>query len=160
MSLTSKWVLWVHLPTSNDWQNINSYENVCTFEYLEEVIALMELIPAALIENCMLFLMKEGIKPMWEDPKNIKGGCFAYKIHNKHIVEAWKTLSYVVTGDTVSNNNAFNATINGITISPKKQFCIMKIWTSGCNFQSPNVISSTDLTGVLSKQGCLFKNHV
>ena len=30
----------------------------------------------------MLFLMRDGIQPIWEDEKNRNGGCFSYKINN------------------------------------------------------------------------------
>jgi hypothetical protein len=46
--------------------------------------------------------------------------------------------------------------INGITISPKKNFCIIKIWLSTSELQDPNVIININN---LSKQGCLFKRH-
>jgi len=46
--------------------------------------------------------------------------------------------------------------INGITISPKKNFCIVKIWLSISELQDPNVIVNINN---LSKQGCLFKRH-
>ena len=60
-----------------------------------------------------------------EDDKNKNGGCFSFKIINKKIVNVWKKLSYVLTGETVSNDPKFQKSINGITISPKKSFCIM-----------------------------------
>jgi hypothetical protein len=47
--------------------------------------------------------------------------------------------------------------VTGITISPKKNFCIIKIWMSDCNNQNPNVVTA-DVKG-LSPQGCLFKKH-
>ena len=47
--------------------------------------------------------------------------------------------------------------ITGITISPKKNFCIIKIWMSDCSHQNPGVIT-LDVKG-LTAQGCLFKKH-
>ena len=46
--------------------------------------------------------------------------------------------------------------ITGITISPKKNFCIIKIWMSDCNNQDPTTISYFE--GIDSR-GCLFKKH-
>jgi hypothetical protein len=110
-----------------------------------------------MVENCMLFMMKEGIKPTWEDPRNRNGGCFSYKVTNKNVYKAWKDLTYVVVGGTSSKNPGFVNCVNGITISPKKNFCIIKIWMSDCNNQNPQVVT-TDLK-LLSPQGCLFKKH-
>jgi hypothetical protein len=102
--------------------------------------------------------MKEGVKPIWEDPKNRAGGCFSYKISNKSVYEVWKELSYVLVGETISSHSSFVANVTGITISPKKNFCIIKIWMSNCANQNPNIITS-EVKG-LSSQGCLFKKHV
>lgn len=128
-----------------------------TVSTVEEAIALIETLPNVLIENCMLFMMREGIKPMWEDPKNRNGGCFSYKINNKAVAKVWKELSYVVVGDTISKQQSFANCVTGITISPKKSFCIVKIWMSDCSNQNPELVTN-DLKGIVA-QGCLFKKH-
>lgn len=154
--LSNKWTLWAHLPHDTDW-SIKSYIPISTFTTVEDAIAVTETLPSVMVENCMLFLMKEGINPTWEDPKNRNGGVFSYKITNKHVCKAWKDLTYVVVGETVSKNTSFVNCVNGITISPKKNFCIIKIWMSDCNNQNPQVVT-TDMK-LLSPQGCLFKKH-
>ena len=35
---------------------------------VNKTIAVTETLPSILVENCMLFMMREGIKPTWEDP--------------------------------------------------------------------------------------------
>jgi len=105
----------------------------------------------------MLFLMRDGIKPIWEDVKNRNGGCFSYKISNKSVYSVWKELCYVIVGNTISNKSSFVSGVSGITISPKKNFCIIKLWLSNCLNQNPSIVT-TELKG-LSSQGCLFKKH-
>ena len=155
--LSDKWTLWAHLPHNTDWST-NSYIKIYTFSTMEETIAVTETLPAILVENCMLFLMRYGIKPTWEDPKNRSGGCFSYKVSNKSVSKVWKELSYVVVGGTVSKQTSYVSNVTGITISPKKNFCILKIWMSDCSNQNPAVVT-TDLKG-LTSQGCLFKKHM
>jgi len=154
--LNNRWTLWAHLPHDTDW-SINSYKKILTISTVEEGIALTETLPEVLVKNCMLFLMKEGITPIWEDPKNRNGGSFSYKISNKSVYDVWKDLSYVVLGGSISTQSSFVSCVNGITISPKKNFCILKIWMSTCANQNPNIVT-TDVNG-LSSQGCLFKKH-
>jgi hypothetical protein len=155
-ALENKWTMWAHLPHDTDW-SINSYKKILTISTVEEGIALTETLPEVLVKNCMLFLMKEGITPIWEDPKNRNGGSFSYKISNKSVYDVWKDLSYVVLGESISIQSSFVSCVNGITISPKKNFCILKIWMSTCANQNPNIVTS-DVNG-LSSQGCLFKKH-
>ena len=154
--LNKKWTLWAHLPHDTEW-NIHSYKFIYTCEYVEEVISLTETIPDVLVKNCMLFLMVNGVKPIWEDPLNRSGGCFSYKIQNKFVYEIWKDLCYALVGETLSDKQSFVSKITGITISPKKNFCIIKIWMSNCANQNPAVITK-DIKG-LSPQGCIFKKH-
>ena len=113
--------------------------------------------PEEMVTNCMLFIMRDGIKPMWEDPKNKNGGCFSYKINNKNVSSVWKNLSYSLVGESLTLDKNVRPFINGITISPKKNFCIIKIWLSTCKYQNPSVI--VDNLGI-SPQGCLFKTHI
>ena len=155
-NLSDKWCLWAHLPHDTDW-SIQSYKLIYTMGSVEETIAVTETLPDILVKNCMLFLMRQGIKPIWEDPKNRSGGCFSYKVSNKSVYEVWKQLSYVVVGDTISKQNSFVANVNGITISPKKNFCIIKIWMSNCANQNPDIVTG-EING-FSSQGCLFKKH-
>ena len=153
--LYDKWVLWAHLPHDTDW-SLKSYIQLMSLSSMEEVIALYNSIPPAMVKNCMLFLMRQNIKPMWEDPNNKAGGCFSFKVTNKSVPEVWKHVSYLLTGESLSTDKAFQDNITGITISPKKSFCILKIWMKSVDFQNPRVIS--EVRG-LQVGGCLFKKH-
>ena len=153
--LCDKWVLWAHLPHDTDW-SLKSYIQIMQVESMEEVISLYNSIPPAMVKNCMLFLMRQNIKPMWEDPNNKQGGCFSFKVTNKNVPDVWKSVSYLLTGETLSKEKNFQNNITGITISPKKSFCILKIWMKNLEFQNPRVIH--EVKG-LQVGGCLFKKH-
>jgi hypothetical protein len=151
-----KWNLWAHLPQDPDW-TVKSYKKIYQFKTVEEAIAITESLPADLVKNCMLFIMRDGITPMWEDPKNRNGGCFSYKVSNKNVFEVWRDLTYVIVGDSISTNSVFVNCVTGITISPKKNFCIVKIWMTNCDHQNPQIVTSEIRN--LTPQGCLFKKH-
>lgn len=153
--LKDKWTMWAHLPDDTNW-TINSYKNIITLNSLEQSIQFFNIFPDLLIKNCMLFLMREGIKPIWEDPRNINGGCFSYKINSKNILTCWKNLCCLILGETITEDNICSH-INGITISPKKNFCIIKIWLDTCEYTNPEIISELS---ELPSYGCLFKKHI
>jgi hypothetical protein len=154
--LSDSWILWAHLPHDTDW-SLKSYMKIYEFNTVEQAITITETLPPVLVTNCMLFLMRKGINPIWEDERNRNGGCFSYKIPNKDVPDAWKQLSYSLVGETMSDNNKLLSHINGITISPKKNFCIIKVWLANCSFQDAAVIR--EVHGITS-HGCLFKRHV
>jgi hypothetical protein len=154
--LLGKWDLYYHLPHDKNW-DLSSYKSIMSkISTVEEAIAINESLPENVVKYSMLFAMRSGITPMWEDPKNRSGGCFSFKVINKQVPEVWKALFYALCGETLFIDKENNKHVNGITISPKRSFCIIKIWLDSCSFQDPNII--IDIPN-LQKQGCLFKTH-
>ena len=153
--LSGKWVLWAHLPHDTDW-TIGSYRRIMNITSLEAMGSLYKALPDKLSRNCMLFLMRDGIAPRWEDPKNRDGGCFSFKVPNKAVPNVWKYLSFTLVGETLSSNKSLRESFNGITISPKKSFCIVKIWLKDCSIQNPAAV--TPIPG-LDIRGCIFRKH-
>ena len=153
--LMDKWTLWGHLPHDTDW-SLESYKQIYEISSIKDAVVLNENLPDSIIKNCMLFLMRKGIKPTWEYPKNYDGGSFSFKINNRFVINSWKNLSYVLLGETLTNPEIGDY-INGISVSPKKNFCIIKIWLSNCKYNNPDIIK--DIEG-LCKNGCLFKKHI
>lgn len=154
--LHNRWTLWAHLPHDTSW-DISSYKPIITIDSVESIISLYKVIPENMISNCMLFLMREGIIPIWEDEHNKHGGCFSYKINNKCVANLWKNISYHLVGEDLTTDKNLAPFINGITISPKINFCIIKIWIANCDYQSSTLIK--EIEGI-SSQGCLFKKHI
>jgi hypothetical protein len=155
--LHDKWDMYYHLPHEKCW-DLSSYRTVLSkFDTLEEVITLNDvLISEYIVQHSMLFVMRQGITPMWEDVKNRNGGCFSFRVPNKFVHPIWKSLMYALCGETLFMDRANSKHVNGITVSPKKNFCIIKVWMDSCEIMDPN--SMINIPN-LSKQGCLFKKH-
>ena len=68
--LDQTFTLWFHNPNDVNW-DISSYHEILNFSTVEEFWTLFNLISSNLVENGMLFLMKEDINPIWEDEHNI-----------------------------------------------------------------------------------------
>ena len=151
--LNNNWCLWGHMPHNTDW-SIASYINISTFQTVEDTIAITETLTDVLVKNCMLFVMKKNIAPVWEDPQNRNGGFFSYKISNKIVYDVWKKLTYALVGETLCVEHSNFRLVTGISVSPKKDFCIIKIWTSSPTHQNPKMFIS-DIKGLVA-QGCLF----
>ena len=154
--LADKWDIYYHLPFCKNW-DLNSYviimKNVDT---AEKLIAINDEIPEIAVKQCMLFVMKSGITPRWEDPQNKNGGCFSFKVPNKNVVSVWRTMLFSLCGETLFLDAKYNSLIAGITVSPKKNFCIVKIWMKNCTVQDPNLIVPIPN---LIVNGCLFRKH-
>jgi hypothetical protein len=151
--LDGKWDLYYHLPHDKNW-DLSSYKTIMgDIDTVEKAVSINEGLTEHVVKYSMLFAMRSGVTPMWEDPKNRSGGCFSFKVLNKQVFEVWKLLFYALCGETLCSNHKI---VNGITISPKRNFCIIKIWLENCSLQDPNSI--IDIPN-LPKQGCIFKKH-
>ena len=88
--LNDKWNYYYHLPGDNNW-SLSSYKLIMeNIDNAEAVKKLNEQIKNGIIKNTMLFVMRSDITPLWEDPKNRKGGCFSFKVLNRQVSEIWK----------------------------------------------------------------------
>ena len=65
------------------------------------------------------------------------------------------TVFYNIIGKSIAKDTDVYDSINGITLSPKKNFCILKIWMKNCDIKDPSIF--IDIDG-FSKEGCLFKS--
>lgn len=155
-SLNDKWNLYYHLPNDKKW-DLNSYKIIMKeIDNNDKLVSLNNNFTEKIVKNCMLFIMKDEITPMWEDPRNRNGGCFSFKVINKFVNNVWKSVFYALCGGTLFINREYHHLINGITISPKKNFCILKIWLEDCSIQDVSLI---DNIPNLYKPGALFKSH-
>ena len=155
-NLHGKWDLYFHLPNNSEW-GLSSYSIIMdSINTVEKVLQLNTHINDKIIKNCMLFVMRSGITPMWEDKHNRDGGCFSYKVSNRFVPDVWKQLFFLLCGESLCINKEDNQYVNGITISPKKNFCIIKIWLADSHIQDPDTITHINN---LNKNGCLFKKH-
>ncbi len=156
--LNNYWTLWIHLPHDTNW-GIDSYKKICTFSFLEQAISLLNYIQETLVTNCMLFIMREDIKPIWEDEKNKNGSCVSYKINNRMVYSIWKQMSQFMVSESLLENIDHQSTINGITVSPKKNFCIVKLWFSTNIDQNSNIMVNKNIKDLENYEG-IFKKHM
>jgi hypothetical protein len=152
-SLLSKLVLYYHLSNDKNW-NFESYKLIQSVSTVEEAVSLNENLSENIIKYCMLFMMKSGVPPIWEDQRNVNGGCFSYKVYNKYVVEVWKKMVYAFCGGSLMVNKENIKYVNGITISPKKNFCILKIWFENLKIQNAEEV--VDIAN-LSRTGVIFR---
>ena len=155
-SLVHKWDFFFHLCSETSW-DIHSYKVVFKdANYAEEILFVVDLLHENILKKCMVFVMRAGITPQWEDPKNRNGGCFSFKIHFKGVYTVWRNILLAACGQHLFVDDAHHRKLNGVTISPKKNFCIVKIWMCDCVLQDPTIFSPIEN---LNLTGCIFKKH-
>lgn len=128
--LNTSWTLYYHDIYDKSWTLSSYLPIMLNINSVHQLIAVNETIPDNIVKNGMLFMFRQGVNPFWEDPKNINGGYLSFKIDNNVVHNVWKSFVYALCGETLFKNEDINNLVNGISISPKKTFCIIKIWLS------------------------------
>jgi len=134
--LSGSWSLWFHRSDDPSWEFSSYqliYDNINTIENLSRVINSIPTISAA-----MFFFMRKGVLPIWEHESNINGGYWSFRITKRDADKTWKQLIAAMVGNTLTADIAHMAMINGISISPKTNNCIFKIWCNNASFNDPN----------------------
>ena len=171
--LKENWTLWFHKVDDNNWTP-ESYQEIYTLDDLEDFHAMFNTFfntdEKMTATAGMFFLMKDGIPPIWEDPKNINGGMWTYKApkklnHQFKSDKIWIELCGACVGMSLTKNVEDMKYINGISISPKLDNCIFKIWTNDYSISDPNIITdkiegidATETIHKAFKQPKTFKN--
>ncbi len=153
--VTDKWILWYHSINDNQWgkesyQKIHEINNLYDYQYIHDIFEQDH------YQNGMFFCMKEGIFPNWEDPDNRSGGCLSFKVTSIKVIDEWNTLLLKCITNHVLNEH--NEEINGISISPKKEFNIVKIWFKNNDFDYKKYFES-EKDSLISLENSLYKKH-
>ena len=156
-NLNDKFKLYFHDPNSYDWE-MNSYINLFEMKTIEEFWIIDSLIKDK-VHLGMFFIMKNNIFPLWDNEDNINGCSFSLKILKKEAKIYWSKICILLLSNNITKEEHIDLyeKINGISISPKKNFCIIKIWLANCENNNPNIICDIEN---LPKMGCLFKKHL
>lgn len=125
--LNDTWVLWFHKVNDNNW-NLNSYVNVYELNTYYDILFILKEIDN--ISSGMFFLMKKGIVPIFEDEKNINGGYWSIRVTKKESFDYWQKIIYYMCINNITIDKKYENIINGVSISPKINNCIFKIWNS------------------------------
>jgi hypothetical protein len=151
-NLKNKWVLWYHSLKNKSWDN-KSYIKVIEIKSLLDYKLLEDIMKINHLQNGMFFLMKNDIFPTWEDPKNRMGGCISFKYDN-NILNEWLKILLLCITDNLSD---FNKEINGLSMAPKKEFNILKIWIKNDSKDYKTLIKEYEPFMILDK--CMYKKH-
>lgn len=123
------------------------HKEICTFSTLNDAIYFLQLMEAKCNSNNKIdivnnkinldcndyIIMRKGIEPIWEDPRNSNGGTFTIKLDHAKGFDVWSTFIMYMLGEKLMEDMQ---NINGITVSYISD-------SYNFNTQSPNNMSYT-----------------
>ena len=124
--LQDVWTFYFHDPEDASW-NLDSYRRLGDVASVEDFWD----VHGALAQHArtgMLFVMREHVFPCWDDVHNIDGGCISIKVPTENVVASWEELLKRAVGETSMVAPGDWRSLNGVSVSPKRGFCIIKLW--------------------------------
>jgi Eukaryotic initiation factor 4E len=117
-----------HCPNDDNW-TYDSYAHLTNISTVKEYWRSFDLIKDKL-KSGIFFLMREGVEGAWDHEENINGGVLSIKVLKDDIVDYFEKLSVRMLGENLLIPELQDnwRVINGISTSPKRYFCIVKIW--------------------------------
>jgi translation initiation factor 4E len=159
--LNDTWSLYFHDPEDEDWSE-KSYKHVATMSSVEDFIGVQKNFEDAWSKG-MFFVMREHIKPLWEDEHNCNGGCISFKIMKNEVSKFWFLFSGMVVGENIMHGEHKHKLwdkVCGVSISPKRSFCILRVWISDKDYGGVQYynIEPPSYTKIMFKSYCENKD--
>lgn len=121
---TSKWNIWVHESNSADW-SFDSYKIIYSIYDIETFWKFFSNIRKLDIVKYQYFIIREGSGPYWEHETNRNGGTCSIRVTIDKCIEVIEQIAILVINESFTSNYK---DINGITISTKLNWGLIKIW--------------------------------
>jgi hypothetical protein len=138
MAFPNTWVLWYHDPENRDY-SLTSYIAIADFTTPQQFWSVVDSIPKEAWECGMFFFMKKGIPPLWECRENEDGGAWSKKIEASQAQTGFLDLMVHCLSDELLVKH--KESLVGISISPKGQFHIIKIWNTNTSLSSRQILN-------------------
>ena len=121
------WILWYHDPDNKDY-SFESYIKIADVSTPQQFWTIVDSISKEAWESGMFFFMRRGFKPLWDVPENEAGGAWSKKIDAANVYTTFIDLMVnCICNELLVHRKE---TLVGITLSPKGQASIVKIWNT------------------------------
>lgn len=135
INLPHQWVLYLYdkqlykkMSTRPNFQ-VKPHKEICTISTVNDLVYILQLMEVKIESKTKMdfmninkinldvndyIIMRKGIEPIWEDPKNSNGGTFTIKMNHLKGYDVWSTFVMYMLGETLTYEMD---NINGITVS-------------------------------------------
>jgi len=135
---TGSWTLYFHSPEETKW-TLNTFISLGSMTTWRDYWAVINTLKQENLAEGMFFMMRDPSPPLWESHQNIRGGCYSIRCQKKDAPDTYINYSIACMLNSMANDKENR--INGITISPKRGFNIIKVWNTNVEkFNHPSDI--------------------
>ncbi|KAK4546350.1 hypothetical protein LTR36_002027 [Oleoguttula mirabilis] len=99
-----------------------------------------------------IHLFHKGVKPVWEDPRNTRGGAWTFRVPKHHAQEFWQEVCMMAIGEQLQNavhdekRERFRDDICGVSLGVRFNSMLVQVWNrDGEHQEGIDAISETVL---------------
>ncbi|OAQ35632.1 P-loop containing nucleoside triphosphate hydrolase protein [Linnemannia elongata AG-77] len=96
--------------------------------------------PEKLALRCSLHFMHKGVKPLWEDPQNERGGAWNFRIAKASTPVVWRELLMALVGEQFEDTIAPGDEIFGLSVSARWNSDIFQIWNMDSSLKESSAV--------------------
>lgn len=90
-----------------------------------------------------IHIFHKGVKPIWEDPRNTRGGSWTFRVPKTQAVEFWKELCMMAIGEKLqaaveSDRSTFRDDICGISLGVRFNSLLIQVWNRDAEHSEGN----------------------
>ena len=123
---TGTWTMYFHSPEETKW-TLNTFVTLGPMKTWRDFWGIIDTLKSESLSEGMFFMMRDPSPPLWESSHNIRGGCYSFRYQKKDAHDVYiNCIISAMLGSLTNNKNH----VNGITISPKRGFNIIKVWNT------------------------------
>ncbi|KAL8923885.1 MAG: hypothetical protein Q9208_004321 [Pyrenodesmia sp. 3 TL-2023] len=117
-------------------------ENIITIKTFWEVVNQFPLANLKMKDSVHFF--KRGVRPVWEDPRNVEGGAWTFRVGKSVSAEFWVEVLLLAVGEQFSEVLGKGDDLCGISLSRRFNSDLITIW----NRRAPTTEPSPSVTGI------------
>lgn len=190
--LPNEWVLYIYDKqlfkklVNKPHFNVKPYTEICTISTVNDLLFILKImkepsfgtvpiVKANYNDNRLnldmndYIIMRKGIEPIWEDPRNSNGGTFTIKMDHSQGYNVWSKFVLYMIGETMTYDMD---KINGITVSyiadssnykggNSNNYSYIKIWDGQENRTKESFIKilPVDLYKMIERESLLYTHN-
>jgi hypothetical protein len=135
------WTLYFHPAKETRW-HMDTYKVVAKVNTFRDLAHVFTAITPSDWSRSKFFFTPDGIPPLMENAKNIRGGSYSMRVDRENAGELMKKyMVAAVLGGCVKEGDA----VSCVRITPRRDFNILQVWNRDCQkFCAPEGLSIVD----------------
>lgn len=153
---TGGWTLYFHPAKEQRW-HLDTFKTIGTVRTYRQLGEMFVAVKPADWARGKFFFCPEGIPPLMENAKNIRGGAYSLRVSRDLAGEVMQ--SYIIAAVIGKLTTDPANLVSCVRITPRRDFNILQVWNRDCvKYNTPGGLLQADVR--IPKEEAQYKPHV